>query len=464
MAARRRQHVCSGEEEAPDACTPSAAAVVPSPLTGRRTVVRRVPEEADSTEPGATPGESATFSLRRCFRCQHDRSIPASSQAGPCSVQPLMREAVALRRSGSVGRSGAWLRHGRSPSSHPQPAGTSPLSPPPCYLGDVQGQGPRGSGRRRSRMAGERRIDPDRLHLGDRNPPRTRRRGPLPWPKQLSPIDSWICSACSSIAGGASARSRRRVCGCNEGQSAATSRPSAASATRWKDPRRTSARAGDSTPRDRSRSSRSHDGSPLALPRPPAPRAIAGTYVWDGARTAFEKIRACTPPPCPRSTSSTTFLQTTLGVGDYTARGRTVDALMIGIEDRTVTRIAYHSLRTRPHRKYDVHPYGLVYHKGSLYLIAWSKHHEELRHFKVDRIRSAEADNADKFDRPPTSTSPPTCRTPSECSAPPEQRTVRIRFAASSRNTSRSAAGTPARKSRKKRTARSDGVRTRGPP
>lgn len=27
-------------------------------------------------------------------------------------------------------------------SSHPRPAGTSPV-PPPCYLGDVQGQGPR---------------------------------------------------------------------------------------------------------------------------------------------------------------------------------------------------------------------------------------------------------------------------------------------------------------------------------
>lgn len=129
---------------------------------------------------------------------------------------------------------------------------------------------------------------------------------------------------------------------------------------------------------------------------------LAGTYVWDGAQTAFRKIRACLSPAALAHIDEigATFFQTTLGLGNYTARGQALDALMIGIEDRTVTRIAYHSLRNKAPQEYNIHPYGLVYHKGALYLIAWSAHHGELRHFKVDRIQSAASDNADKFDRP----------------------------------------------------------------
>ena len=36
---------------------------------------------------------------------------------------------------------------------------------------------------------------------------------------------------------------------------------------------------------------------------------------------------------------------------------------------------------------YDVYPYGLTYHRGSLYLIGWTPDHEEIRHWK-DRIEA----------------------------------------------------------------------------
>ncbi|MFO7902982.1 MAG: WYL domain-containing protein [Pirellulaceae bacterium] len=39
---------------------------------------------------------------------------------------------------------------------------------------------------------------------------------------------------------------------------------------------------------------------------------------------------------------------------------------------------------------YDMYPYGLTYHRGSLYLIGWAPEHEEIRHWKVDRIEDAE--------------------------------------------------------------------------
>ena len=129
---------------------------------------------------------------------------------------------------------------------------------------------------------------------------------------------------------------------------------------------------------------------------------LAGTYVWDGAQTAFRKIRACLSEEAAAYVEqlNSTFLQTTLGIGDYTGRGKILDALMIGAEDRTTVRIAYHSLKNEAPQSYAVHPYGIVYHKGSLYLVAWSTHHKELRTFKVDRIESAESEGNEKFDRP----------------------------------------------------------------
>jgi len=39
---------------------------------------------------------------------------------------------------------------------------------------------------------------------------------------------------------------------------------------------------------------------------------------------------------------------------------------------------------------YDIYPYGLTYHRGSLYLIGWAPEREEIRHWKVDRIEDAE--------------------------------------------------------------------------
>jgi len=48
---------------------------------------------------------------------------------------------------------------------------------------------------------------------------------------------------------------------------------------------------------------------------------------------------------------------------------------------------------------YDVYPYGLVLHRGSLYLVGWAPEHEEIRHWKVDRIEAAEVTQV-HFQRP----------------------------------------------------------------
>ncbi len=77
---------------------------------------------------------------------------------------------------------------------------------------------------------------------------------------------------------------------------------------------------------------------------------------------------------------------TTVGVSDYSHKAEIIDELMRAIEDRKATHIVYQSQRATEPVTYEIHPYGLAYHRGSLYLVAFSRDHNELRHFKVDRI------------------------------------------------------------------------------
>ena len=63
---------------------------------------------------------------------------------------------------------------------------------------------------------------------------------------------------------------------------------------------------------------------------------------------------------------------------------------MRGIEDAKATHIVYRSLQATEPVTYEVCPLGLAFHNGSLYLVADSRDHGELRHFKVDRIDEAE--------------------------------------------------------------------------
>ncbi|MBA3314307.1 MAG: WYL domain-containing transcriptional regulator [Planctomycetaceae bacterium] len=115
---------------------------------------------------------------------------------------------------------------------------------------------------------------------------------------------------------------------------------------------------------------------------------LAGSYFWDGAQSAFRKVRATLGHDAVR------YLDRLGGMihdphqrtSDYRDHGDIIDGLMIGIEDRSFTFITYQSAKATEPLTYDVHPYGLVHHRGSLYLVADSQQHGEFRVFKVDRI------------------------------------------------------------------------------
>lgn len=116
---------------------------------------------------------------------------------------------------------------------------------------------------------------------------------------------------------------------------------------------------------------------------------LAGTVFWKSSREAFEKIRTRLGPAALRHLEKLAegFHQTAVGKTDYSSKAELIDQLVFAIEERRLSVLTYQSLRsTEPVTLYDVHPYALVFHKGTLYLVGWSCDHDEIRTFKVDRI------------------------------------------------------------------------------
>lgn len=129
---------------------------------------------------------------------------------------------------------------------------------------------------------------------------------------------------------------------------------------------------------------------------------LAGTYFFQGAQSAFQKIRATFGDAALRHLEklAAAFYHKSHGLADYAEKGQLIDDLARAIEDRRLTVITYQSLRaTEPVTHYDVHPYGLVWHKHALYLIAYSCDHAARRTFKVDRITVADVQGL-QFTRP----------------------------------------------------------------
>jgi predicted DNA-binding transcriptional regulator YafY len=118
---------------------------------------------------------------------------------------------------------------------------------------------------------------------------------------------------------------------------------------------------------------------------------LTGTFLWQAAQRAFKKIRACLGKAALDYLEKTAdkLHYTAVGTSDYSRKAEVIDDLMWAIEDHKATHIVYKSLRATEPVTYEVHPYGLTYHRGSLYLVAFSREHDELRHFKVDRIDEA---------------------------------------------------------------------------
>jgi proteasome accessory factor B len=81
---------------------------------------------------------------------------------------------------------------------------------------------------------------------------------------------------------------------------------------------------------------------------------------------------------------------TAVGAGDYVGKGDILDQVQRGIEESKATLIVYRSQRSTEPVTYEIFPYALVEHRGSVYIVAHSRDHDAVRQFKLDRIESAE--------------------------------------------------------------------------
>lgn len=128
---------------------------------------------------------------------------------------------------------------------------------------------------------------------------------------------------------------------------------------------------------------------------------LAGTFFWEAAQRAFAKIRASLGRPAIEYLErlASRVHGVVVGAADYSAKADLIDAIMLAIEDSRQAIISYQSQSATEPVEYQVNPYGLVFHKGSLYLIAHSLDHGEVRHFKLDRMNEVEVSKL-QFHRP----------------------------------------------------------------
>lgn len=115
---------------------------------------------------------------------------------------------------------------------------------------------------------------------------------------------------------------------------------------------------------------------------------LAGTPFWDGQQKVFSKIRGALGPSAINYLKklAASLHATTVGSSDYTKRSELIDRLMVAVEDHLVSLIVYQSDRATEPVEQEVYPQGFVFHRGSLYLIAWSSRRGEIRTYKMDRI------------------------------------------------------------------------------
>lgn len=134
--------------------------------------------------------------------------------------------------------------------------------------------------------------------------------------------------------------------------------------------------------------------------------AFAGTPLYQGIRKASEKVLSLL------SEKGREYVKRTAAALYWTRTGmplptdqwkQALGIILDALEDRRVLQLTYRSERQREARTYLVHPYGLVVHRHSLYLVGYSEQHGQVRHFKLNRVEEAKltenaADVPDDFD------------------------------------------------------------------
>ncbi len=119
---------------------------------------------------------------------------------------------------------------------------------------------------------------------------------------------------------------------------------------------------------------------------------LAGTNVWMGAQSAFKKIRATLGEAAVDYLEklANVFQQTPLAAGNYAKHADLIERLLIAIEDRKIAWVVYQSARATEPVSTEVYPLVLLWHRGSLYLLAHARVDDKVKTYKLDRISDVE--------------------------------------------------------------------------
>ena len=137
----------------------------------------------------------------------------------------------------------------------------------------------------------------------------------------------------------------------------------------------------------------------VAPPRRPAAGAWPAPF-WNAAQSAGRRGR-----PFGRGSTAyidrfgETFHRTRFGESDYAGKAAIVEQLSQGIDDCREVFVTYRSLRSTEPTTYPIRPFGLTFHRGSLYLVGWAPDHQQIRHWKLDRMEKAAVTEV-RFTRP----------------------------------------------------------------
>lgn len=122
---------------------------------------------------------------------------------------------------------------------------------------------------------------------------------------------------------------------------------------------------------------------------------LVGTPFWQALETFWNNVRQQLPDPVWKHYEKYRRAIAVRGMPhkSYDAQQGMLRTLHRAIQEHRVTEIDYQSLgQKRPSRR-RIHPYGIVFYEGSLYVVAWSEAANSgaagIRHLKLDRFHHA---------------------------------------------------------------------------
>jgi predicted DNA-binding transcriptional regulator YafY len=127
---------------------------------------------------------------------------------------------------------------------------------------------------------------------------------------------------------------------------------------------------------------------------------LSGTLLGEAADSALRKIRCTLGDDVLElfERFQGAFHIPTSCAGNYAGTAEIIDSLQLAIEESHIVRVVYRSQQADKPSARDLHPYTLVKHKDSVYMLAFDPARGQVRHYKVDRIEAVE-DTGSAFER-----------------------------------------------------------------